>query len=78
MASSNYFVQRSKDCTKKTREIIKEMPDFMYDYFVGIENATSELTRLNYAYDLRTFFTFLFTSYFPCGILITEKEKRYI
>ena len=60
MAKSNsYFIERSKDCTKKTREILKEMPDFMYDYFVGIENNTSELTRLNYAYDLRTFFTFL-------------------
>lgn len=31
----------------------------MYDYFVGIENNTSELTRLNYAYDMRTFFHYL-------------------
>lgn len=35
------------------------MPDFMYDYFVAIENNTSDLTRLNYAYDLRTFFHYL-------------------
>ena len=60
MASNNsYFTERNKVCTKKTREILKELPDFMYDYFVGIENNTSELTRLNYAYDLRTFFNFL-------------------
>lgn len=60
MANNNsYFIERNKICTKKTREILKEMPDFMYDYFVGIENNTSALTRLNYAYDLRTFFNFL-------------------
>ena len=59
MVNNSYFAERSKICTKKIREILKEMPDFMYDYFVGIENNTSDLTRLNYAYDLRTFFHFL-------------------
>ena len=74
MAKSNsYFIERSKDCTKKTREILKEMPDFMYDYFVGIENNTSELTRLNYAYDLRTFFTFLMNE----TSLFRDKETVY-
>ena len=63
MANTNtsYFAQRSKKCTDKIREILKEFPDFMADYFVGIENNTSELTRLNYCYDLRTFFNYLFS-----------------
>ena len=76
MAKNSYFIERSKDCTKKTREILQEMPDFMYDYFVGIENNTSELTRLNYAYDLRTFFTFLMeeTSLFKDKSSVYELE----
>ena len=36
--------------------MLKDLPDFAMDFFVGIESQTSALTRLNYAYDLRTFF----------------------
>ena len=35
------------------------MPPFVDDYFLGIENQTSTLTRLNYAYDLRIFFDYI-------------------
>lgn len=73
MASNNYFLDRSKDCTKRTREVLKDLPDFMYDYFVGIENNTSDLTRLNYAYDLRTFFNFLLND----TNLFRDKESVY-
>lgn len=60
MANYNsYFVNRSRTCTKKLREIEKELPDFVEDYFIGIENNSSELTRLNYGYDLRLFFNWL-------------------
>lgn len=77
MAENNsYFAARSRECTKKIREILKEFPDFMYDYFVGIENNTSELTRLNYCYDLRTFFHFLMngTSLFHDKATVYELE----
>ena len=57
--NTSYFNERNRKCTQKIREILKELPDFLYDYFVGIENNTSALTRLNYAYDMRTFFTYL-------------------
>ena len=57
--NTSYFNERNKKCVQKIREILKELPDFLYDYFVGIENNTSALTRLNYAYDMRTFFTYL-------------------
>ena len=43
------------------RQVIKELPEFCEDYFVGISSRTSTLTRLNYAYDLRTFFNYLTT-----------------
>ncbi len=60
MQSQDYFTERSQKCTKKIREILKELPDFCYDFFTGIEYQTSPLTRLNYAYDLRLFFNWLF------------------
>lgn len=59
MGNQTYFIERSEKTTKKIREIISELPDFVYDFFVGVENNTSPLTRLNYAYDLRIFFNFL-------------------
>lgn len=59
MGNQTYFNERSEKTTKKIREIISELPDFAYDFFVGVENNTSPLTRLNYAYDLRIFFDFL-------------------
>ena len=55
----NYFESRGQDAVLKLRAIIKEMPDFVTDFFVGIESSTSPLTRLNYAYDLRLFFDYL-------------------
>ncbi|MBQ9790298.1 MAG: tyrosine-type recombinase/integrase [Clostridia bacterium] len=59
MGNQSYFNERSEKTTNKIREIISDMPDFVYDFFVGVENNTSPLTRLNYAYDLRIFFKFL-------------------
>lgn len=59
MNNNSYFAERSRKCTKKIREILKDLPDFLVDYFVAIENNTSELTRLNYAYDLKIFFNYL-------------------
>lgn len=35
------------------------MPDFCREYFVGISSNTTSLTRLNYAYDIRTFFNYM-------------------
>lgn len=60
MKNQDYYSERALKCTKKIREILKELPDFCYDFFTGIENQTSPLSRLNYAYDLRIFFNFMF------------------
>ena len=39
-----------------------DLPAFCEAFFIGIEQTTTTLTRLNYAYDLRTFFKFLTTN----------------
>ncbi len=56
---NDYYEKRDENCRKTVEEILKELPSFAADYFIGIENVTSPLTRKNYAYDLRIFFRFL-------------------
>lgn len=78
--TSFYNEQRIKN-TEKLRRIQKDLPDFAIDFFVGIENKTSALTRLNYAYDLRTFFkwavdeTNLFPNKHVCDLEVKDLEK---
>lgn len=60
MKNVSYFTERNNKNTIRTRRILKDLPEFCYDFFTGIENTTSSLTRLNYAYDLRVFFDYLF------------------
>ena len=45
--------------TRRLRALIRELPDFCADYFTAIEQQTSPLTRLSYAYDLKLFFQYL-------------------
>ena len=54
-----YFEQREITCLERMDKIIDELPYYVRDFFVGVEQRTSPLTRLNYAYDLRVFFDFL-------------------
>lgn len=56
MKNQSYYNEQKIKNTERLRKILKEFPDFALDFFTGIENKTSALTRLNYAYDLRTFF----------------------
>ncbi len=56
---SNFYEQREISCIDRASEIIKTLPYYVEEFFVGVENRTSALTRLNYAYDLRVFFDFL-------------------
>ena len=59
MKEKSYFEKREISCINKLNEIIKTLPYYVEDFFVGIEGRTSPLTRLNYGYDLRIFFNFL-------------------
>ena len=55
----NYFTQRDEDNILKIREIRKGLPGFCGEFFRGIEQYTTPLTRLGYARDLKLFFDFL-------------------
>ncbi|MBQ3047695.1 MAG: tyrosine-type recombinase/integrase [Clostridia bacterium] len=58
---NDYFLQRNQKTNLKIREILSTLPYFCHEFFRGIENQTTSLTRLNYAQDLKIFFNFLVT-----------------
>ena len=57
--ANDYHTQASKTRTRRLRELLRELPDICSDYFIAIEQLTSPLTRLSYAYDLKLFFQYL-------------------
>lgn len=61
MKFDSYFKERNYKTSLKIKEILSELPYFCQEFFIGIENQTSYLTRLNYANDLKIFFYFLTT-----------------
>jgi len=59
-----YFEQRNRQNLQQLDKVLKQLPSFCCEFFIGIQSRTSPLTRLNYAYDLRIFFDFLYKSIF--------------
>ena len=59
MDKNNYFETRSVSANERINNILETLPYYVREFFVGIENRTSPLTRLNYAYDMRVFFDYL-------------------
>ena len=59
MKQKSFYEQRELNCIENAESIIKTLPYYVEDFFIGVELRTSALTRLNYAYDLRVFFDFL-------------------
>ena len=58
--SKTYFNNRDAENVEKLNRILDEdLPDFCREYFVGVSSNTTPLTRLNYAYDIRTFFNYI-------------------
>ena len=57
--SDSYYLSRTHFANEKLKGVLSELPDFCKTLFIGINNTTGPLTRLNYAYDLRLFFIFL-------------------
>ncbi|MDR1939304.1 MAG: tyrosine-type recombinase/integrase [Clostridiales bacterium] len=55
----DFYHEKQREGQKRLNGLIKELPPFVKEFFVGIADRTSILTRLNYAYDLRIFFDFL-------------------
>ncbi|MCL2598724.1 MAG: tyrosine-type recombinase/integrase [Firmicutes bacterium] len=54
-----YFDERNKTMLDRLQVVLEDLPRFCIEFFIGVQNRTSPLTRLNYAYDLRIFFVFL-------------------
>lgn len=57
--SENYFLDRNRKNLRHLNAVLDELPSFCNIYFVGIASRTTPLTRLNYARDLKIFFTYL-------------------
>ena len=66
--SDDYFVTRANNANEDTSKIISTLPSFCFDFFISIEQCTSELTRLGYARDLKCFFSFLSSKIFDSSI----------
>lgn len=56
---SSYHEMLKRQETLRLREIIDLLPNFVFDFFRGIETTTSTKTRIGYGYDLRIFFEYI-------------------
>ena len=56
---ARYSDQINRQNELKLREILKELPMFCKEFFIGISQSTASRTRLAYAYDLRIFFRYI-------------------
>ena len=54
----NFYEQENNKTVLKTREIIRELPEFCNEFFLDLNQNTLPKTRMGYAYDLRVFFIF--------------------
>ena len=54
-----FYQKRDLQNRLKMAKYTEKLPDYCLDFFIGIENNTSSLTRYNYAMDLYVFFNYL-------------------
>ncbi|MBP3431704.1 MAG: tyrosine-type recombinase/integrase [Clostridia bacterium] len=59
MKNLSFYEKRDLKNMQKVGNYLMELPEYCYDFFTGIENNTSSLTRVNYAMDLSVFFDYL-------------------
>ena len=57
--SNNYYLDRNRNNMHKLNEMLADLPPFCSVFFIGIQDTTTPLTRLNYAVDLKLFFNYL-------------------
>jgi site-specific recombinase XerD len=76
---SVYHEQKKAAEILRLREILTELPSFVSPYFMSLNDQTSSLTRLGYAYDLRIFFNYLTEEVFPrrpvAGLTMEDMKK---
>ena len=75
MKEKSYYKERDLKNLERIERLLEELPPFVSEYFLGIENQTSTLTRLNYAYDLRIFFDYLVRKKYK-GKEVTDLDLR--
>lgn len=54
-----YYKQKNIENEKKIKKLQQELPKFLTSFFMGIESTKQSRTRLAYAYDLKTYFSYL-------------------
>ncbi|MDC7302484.1 tyrosine-type recombinase/integrase [Agathobacter ruminis] len=59
MKEKAYFENVNTNNELKLRKLIRELPSYCMQFFIGIEPNTSSRTRIAYAYDLSCFFDYL-------------------
>lgn len=59
MEKMSYYQKRDIQNRLKTGKYAENLPEYCYDFLVGIENNTSSLTRYNYSMDMAIFFDYL-------------------
>lgn len=66
MAKRTYNDEIDRINMEKVEIVLKELPDYVDDYFTSRKSNTTTKTRLSYVYDLRNFFKFLLSNNFKC------------
>ena len=59
--SNNYYLDRNRNNMRRLNEMLADLPTFCSVFFIGVQDTTTPLTRLNYAVDLKIFFNYLVT-----------------
>lgn len=67
----NFYQKRDIQNRLKMAKYTERLPDYCLNYFIGIENNTSSLTRYNYAMDLYAFYNYL-------SQFVFKKEEKNI
>jgi len=71
---SNYSKDLSYSLNNKLNQIITQLPDFMKIFFTGIDASTAVKTRVAYATDIKTFFSYLISQ----GLIKTANSVKDI
>lgn len=71
MDKLSFYEKRDLKNRMKMSKYLESLPYYCLDFFIGIENNTSSLTRYNYAMDLNVFFEYISENIF-------HKKKKEI
>ncbi len=57
--NNDFYQKRDLQTRLRMSKYTEKLPDYCFDFFIGIENNTSLLTRYNYSMDISIFFNFM-------------------